>query len=131
MTIEKRVNLDNNIYYIVVEVKYKFDNIRTRLCLENYLDDYYDGGDFSILVEKIEKNYNKDKASCYDKEIGFMADILYIYDRVPFLTGIREVCVNSNSYISKEEIADYINMHNLKLESKIDFKLFDENTWKV
>lgn len=138
MKIEKRINLNNNIYYIVVDVEYKFDGIITRLCLKNYKDDYYDSGDFSCLIEKIEKSYSDDKVLEYDNKIGFMADILYIYDRIPFLAGIKEVYVSSGDniisstcYILREEIDNYIKEHNIKLESNSNFKLFNEETWKI
>ena len=131
MKIEKRISLNNNIYYVVVDVEYKFDGVITRLCLKNYKDDYFDSGDFSCLIEKIEKNYSNDKVLEYDNKIGFMADILYIYDRIPFLTGIKEVCINSTCYILKEEIDNYIKEHNIKLESNNYFKLFNEETWKI
>lgn len=131
MKIEKRISLNNNIYYVVIDVEYKFDGVITRLCLKNYKDDYFDSGDFSCLIEKIEKNYSNDKVLEYDNKIGFMADILYIYDRIPFLTGIKEVYINSTCYILKEEIDNYIKAHNIKLESNNYFKLFNEETWKI
>lgn len=137
MKIEKRINLKNNIFYVAVDVEYKFDGNKTRLCLKNYKDDYYDSGDLTALIEKMEKNYNNDKALKYDSQIGFMADVLYIYDRIPFLTGIKEVCINSKDniinstcYISKEEIDNYMKEHNIKIEHT-NFKLFNEETWEI
>ena len=138
MKIEKRIKLNNNTYYIVVDVEYKFDGKITRLCLKNYKDDYYDSGDLTTLIEKIEKNYSVIKLLEYDTGINFMDDVIYIYDRVPFLTGIKEVYINSkynipNSicYISKEEIDNYIKEHNLNLEPNNNFKLFNEETWRL
>jgi hypothetical protein len=67
-----------------------------------------------------------------------MADILYIYDKIPFLTGIKEVYVsskdniiNSTCYISREEIFNYIKEHNIKLEFNNNFKLSNEETWEI
>lgn len=138
MKIEKRINLNNNIFYVVVDVEYKFDGNITRLCLKNYKDDYYDNGNLTALIEKIEKNYSNDKVLKYDNKIGFMADVLYIYDRIPFLTGIKDVyanskdnIINSTCYISKEEIDNYIKEHNIKMETNTEFKLFNEETWKI
>lgn len=138
MKIDKRISLNNNIYYVVVDVEYKFDGNITRLCLMNYKDDYYDSGDLTALIEKIEKSYSNDKALKYDSQIGFMADVLYIYDRIPFLTGIKDVYINSKDnimnsicYISKEEIDNYIKEHNIKIETNTEFKLFNEETWKI
>ena len=138
MKIDKRISLNNNIFYVVVDVEYKFDGNITRLCLKNYKDDYYDSGDLTALIEKIEKSYSNDKALKYDNKIGFMADVLYIYDRIPFLTGIKDVYINSKDnimnsicYISKEEIENYIEEHNIKIETNTEFKLFNEETWKI
>ena len=139
MTIEKRIKLKNNIYYIVIEVEYKINrhNI-TELCLKNYNDDYYDGGDFSILIDRIEKSYEYEKASEYDSEIGLMGDVLYLYDRIPFLSGIKDVYINKDDnlpysvgYISKNEIDKYIESHNVTMNNNTNFKLFDERTWKI
>ena len=57
MTIEKRIKLKNNIYYVVIDVKYKINEYNnTQLCINNSKDEYYDGGDFSRLIKKIENN---------------------------------------------------------------------------
>lgn len=137
MVIEKRIKLRNIIYYIVVNVEYKTkeDNI-VALCIKDYKDSYYDGGDFSILIEEIEKAYDYEKAIEYD--VGLMADVLYIYDRVPFLSGIRDVWISDKDtipyeigYISKEEIEKYIKDNNIKMNANNKFKLYDGRTWKI
>ena len=55
MTISKRVKIGHNDYYIIVELEYmkKEENFPI-LCLKNYKDKYWDGGDCSILIEEIE-----------------------------------------------------------------------------
>lgn len=139
MTIEKKIKLKNNIYYLVVEVEYQKDrNNLTKLRLKNFADAYYDGGDFSLLIEKIENNYEYEKALAYDKEIGLMADALYLYDKIPFLTGIKDVYIASDDklpysvgYISKDEMDMYIKSHNVKMSDNSHFKLYDETTWRV
>jgi hypothetical protein len=106
--------------------------------MKNYNDDYFDGGDLSKLIEKIEVNYSREKAQEYDENIGFMADVMYIYDRIPFLSGIRDVYISkkenlptSIGYISKNEIEKYIKENNVNMQSKDNFKLSDESTWIV
>lgn len=139
MTIEKKINLKNNIYYITVEVEYKKNeqNI-TKLCLKNYKDKYFDGGDLSILIEKISKNYDYEKSDKYDDEIRFMGDVIYIYDRIPFLSGIKDAYIGKNdnlpssiAHISKEEIDKYIEEHNIIMTEKPNFKLYDEESWFI
>ena len=139
MKIEKRINLNSNIYYVMVDVEYKTNEHGfTKLCLKNYKDDYYDEGDLSILIEKIEKNYRYEIAKKYEENIAFMADILYIYDRIPFLSGIKEIYINKNdsmpnsiSYISKEEIEKYINENKIEIKKQDKFRLCVEETWNI
>lgn len=40
MYIEKRIKLNNNFYYIIVDVEYKKDNGILSLRIKNYKDDY-------------------------------------------------------------------------------------------
>lgn len=138
MLIEKRIKLNNNYYYIQAEVEYKRKDSIMQLCLKNFKNDYYDGGNFSILIEEIEKNYTPEKALKYDKDIGLMADALFIYHRAPFLSGIRDVYFSeddkipySHGYISKEEIEKYIADNKVEFPRNNDFKLTDMRTWKL
>lgn len=128
MKILKRVNIGHNNYYIIVDLEYikKEENFPI-LCLKNYKDKYWDGGDCSILIEEIEKNYTFEKAKQYDKHIGFMADVLYIYDRIPFIDGIKD----NEGYISKKEIDNYIKEFNIQMNLNPNFKLWDDRTWKL
>ena len=101
MEIKKKINLDNNTYYISVEVEYEkhiegFPTLR----IKNYKNKYWDSGDCSLLIEKIEKAYKKEQANLYDKSISFMADILYIYDRIPFISKITEVSKTEETIIT-------------------------------
>ena len=139
MIVEKRLKLRDTIYYVLVEVEYRKNEYGTvKLCMKNYKDSYYDGGDFSILCKEIEKGYTEEKALKYDNWTWYMTDVLYIYDRVPFLSGIKEVYIGSDSilqastmYISKEEIDKYIKENNIKMNSNADFQLMDQRTWKI
>ena len=139
MQILKRININNNVYYIIVEVEYKQSKMEFPiLCLKNYKDEYWDGGDCTILIKEVEKNYTQDKAKQYDKNISFMADVLYIYDRIPFISGIKDIYISKNDnlpysegYISKEEIDNYIKQFNIKMNGNKNFKLSDARTWKL
>ena len=132
MRIERRIKLDQNIYFVVVDVSYKKnENGINALLLNDYKDDYFDSGDLSLLIEQIEKEYTREKSLQYDKEICYMADVLYIYDRIPFLSEIKEVYTGGSSSISKEEIDKYIKDNDIKMTDNTDFKLYDSRTWKV
>lgn len=104
-------------------MEYKNKDGNTSLCLKNYEDDYWDGGDFSILSEQIEKSYTSENAREYEKQIYFMADVLFIYDRIPFLSGIKNISyskdnkVISETYISKSEIDEYIEKFHVKMNN--------------
>lgn len=139
MYIEKRVKLRDINYYVRVELEYKRENNDLVLLrMKNYKDDYYDGGDFSLLLEEIEKNYTFEKAEKYDKNISYMADVIYLYERIPFLSGIRDEYISSKDnqpyaigYISKVEIEKYIKENNIKINSNEKFKLGDGGTWII
>ena len=139
MYIEKLIRLRSINYYIRVEVEYqkneKNNNI-PNLKLVKYKSNYYDGGDFSTLLEEIEKNYTFEKTKIYDENISYMADVIYLYDRIPFLRGIRDEYLLSQdnlpyslSYITKEEIEKYIKENNIKMHNNSNFKLSDSRTW--
>ncbi len=139
MYIEKLIRLRSINYYIRVEVEYQKNeknNGIPNLKIVNYKNDYYDGGDFSTLLEEIEKNYTFEKAKIYDENISYMADVIYLYDRIPFLSGIRDEYLLSQdnlpyslSYITKEEIEKYIKENNIKMHNNSNFKLSDSRTW--
>lgn len=138
MIIEKRVRLNNSIYYVLVDVEYRIDERSfTRLCLKE-LDECYDGSNFSLLIEKIEMDYDSSKPKMYDSDIRLMGDVLFIYDRIPFLSGIKDVYITDNDnlpysvgFISKSEIDKYIEEHNVEMKDQSNFKLGDERTWLI
>ena len=124
MTIEKRIKLQNNIYYVVIDVEYKMKNNILSLCLANTDEDDYDGGDVTRLIEKMEKDYTREKARKYQKVIGFLQDVFYIYDRIPFLSGIKDIYQKetetlpySQGYISKKELDNLIEQNNINMEN--------------
>lgn len=64
-----------------------------------------------------------------------MNDIIYIYENIPFISGIGDIYyydnkeISSYSYITKEEIDEYINNFNIKINYNSKFKLSDSRTW--
>lgn len=64
-----------------------------------------------------------------------MNDIIYIYESIPFISGIGDIYYSDNkeistySYITKEEIDEYINNFNIKINYNYKFKLSDSRTW--
>ena len=138
MIISKKIKLNDNIYYVIIDLYYKKKDNITMLCLKDFQDEYYDDGDFTKLISIVEDNYSYEQSKSYDKYISFMGDVLYVYDRIPFLKGIKEIYNNntdnttySTSYISKEEIENYIIDNNIKMNLNSNFKLYDEKTWKI
>ena len=135
MQLEKKITLNNNIYYIIVDLEYKKNKLMLpKLYIKNNISEYWDDGNCSLLIKNVEKEYTYDRAKEYDKNIAFMADVIYIYNKIPFISGIKNIS-NSNinptslTYISKEEIEKYIKEFNIKTDRNIELKLNDMNTW--
>lgn len=82
---------------------------------------FFDGGYVSELLALIEKNYHEIK---FNKNIGFMNTVIYIYRCVSVLSAIEEVTSADTCFISRKEINEFINRFN------VDFKLSDHSTWK-
>lgn len=136
MVIKSRVKLGTTEYYVSCDCVYKKKNGHIYLCLRNYANDYYDGGDLHTLLEEMGKEYDAGNAKQYDSTTGFLNDALYIYDNVPFICGITSVFfiensgkISSSSYISKEELDDYIKENNIVMSDHSNFKLWDGRTW--
>lgn len=108
MVIEKRIKLGNSVFLLGVEIRYR------KQSLVKKDGTYFDMGDFSTLILDVEKNYQG--SLDYDKNIGYMNDIIYLYDRFPFVNYIKDITYDKTSgevvqigCISREEIVDYIN----------------------
>jgi len=137
MLIEKRIKLKTNYYYVVTDVEYKMDKHGyTMLFFKD--GKIYDGGCFSKLVERCAKSYSYKKAREYDGDIGFIADVLYLYDRIPFLTGVKDVYIGNDDnipysvgFIPVEEIDKYIKDHKIKMNKNPRFDLNNEETWII
>ena len=136
MIINSRVKLGTINYYVSCNCVYKKKNGHTYLCLKDYHDDYYDGGDLRCLLKELEKEYNSSNRKKYDATVGFLDDALYLYDNIPFISGVGDMYFLSKdntlcsiSYFSKEELDQYIKENNIKMSDQSNFKLYDGRTW--
>ena len=136
MLINRRIKLGDRNFYISCECEYNKKDGYIALELKNYKDKYYDDGDLSILIEKIENNYDDSTYKKYDTEKWLVSDCLYIYDNIPFISGVGDYKVSpvdgnivSTTYISKEELDEFIKNNNIEMNDKNKFKLVDERTW--
>lgn len=91
-------------------------------------------GDFFNQLIKIKENYNNEIAASYGTNIGFLNDALYLYDHIPFLSGIRGVYQNviylfRPIIFPKSELDKIIKSCNVKMHDIKNFKLFNERTW--
>lgn len=117
MTIERKIKINNRDYFLGIELKYNANNM-----LRKFNDGYFDMGDLSIMIEEVQSNYLKEsKTVIYDKSNSYMNDIIYLYDRFPFISYVREILYNDEgkisfiSIINKDEIASYIKTNNIQL----------------
>lgn len=114
MVIEKRIKIKDVNYLLGIEVKYDKNGI-----LVKKDNTYFDIGDFNKVISYVESNYDSD--CIYDKKVYYMNDIIYLYDRFPFIDYIKDITYDSNNQIiqigtiSKEEIIDYIKTNNIKI----------------
>ena len=136
MITKRRIKLLDYNYFICCECEYNPKDNDIYLELKNYKDKYYDDGDLTLLIEKIEKNYNKFTYKKYDDRRCFLSDCLYIYDNIPFISSVGYYTlspvdggITSTSYIAREELDDYIKNNNIKMNDKNKFKLWDGRTW--
>ena len=117
MTYEKRIRINDRNYYLGIELKYNNNKF-----LVKKDGSYFDSGDLGVLVESLEKSYKKDsKEYIYDKEVGYMNDVIYLYDRFPFISYINYITfddkgnITTVSKISKKEIVCYIKKYKIKI----------------
>ena len=74
------------------------------------------------VIEEIELNYKKESTEIiYDKLNSYMNDIIYLYDRFPFISYIKNISYNDEGKITcvgtidKEEIISYVQTNNIQL----------------
>lgn len=117
MVIERRIRINDRNYYLGINLKYGKGKLLSKLNGK-----YFDMGDLSIMIETFEKNYKKDfKEYIYDKEISYMNDIIYLYDRFPFISYVKDIIYSEDGSIScigsidKDEIINYIKDNNIEI----------------
>ena len=117
MTFERKIRINNRDYFLGVELKYIKDKV-----LIQTNGNHFDMGDLSIMIQDVESNYkNESKEIIYDKDIPYMNDIIYLYDRFPFVSYIKDILYNDDGKITylgcinKEEIVEYIRVNKIKI----------------
>ena len=60
----------------------------------------------------------------------YLIDIIYIYECIPFISGVGDDSVNSSSYMDVSELKEYINSNCIYLKDNSKSKLSDARTWK-
>ncbi|MBR5662744.1 MAG: hypothetical protein IKX00_03705 [Bacilli bacterium] len=124
MTFERRIRIDDRYnYFLGFDLKYTKQKF-----LERTDGGYFDLGDLSIMIEEVEKNFSKEsKKIIYDKGNFYMNNVIYLYDRFPFIAYIRDILYNDEGkiiaigYITKKEIVKYIK------NNKIEINRWDKN----
>lgn len=117
MTFERKIKINNRDYFLGVELKY----IKDKVLIQSN-GNHFDMGDLSIMIQDVESNYkNESKEIIYDKDIPYMNDIIYLYDRFPFVSYIKDILYNDDGKITylgcinKEEIVEYIRVNKIKI----------------
>lgn len=117
MTIERKIKINNRDYFLGVELKYIKDKILIQTNGNNF-----DMGDLSIMIQDVESRYEKEsKETIYDKDVSYMNDIIYLYDRFPFVSYIKDILYNDDGKITflgcinKDEIIDYIKANKIEI----------------
>lgn len=73
MIIKNEIKLGTIQYFIKVECIYKKKDNSYGLYLKNYSNDYFDGGDLSLLIEELETKYDYKKVEeQYKSNISFI-----------------------------------------------------------
>ena len=118
MTFERKIRINNRDFFLGIELKYIKDKNLIQANGNNF-----DMGDLSIMIQDVESNYQKEsKEIIYDKEIPYMNDVIYLYDRFPFVSYIKDILYNDDGKITylgcikKDEIVDYIEANKIKID---------------
>jgi len=115
MIIERRIKINDSNYLLGVKLKY---NNKGHLVRDD--GSYFDLGDFNLMIEYVEKHYQK--GLIYDKSTIYMNDIIYLYDRFPYVSYIKDITYSKQDnsiyqigHIDKQEILDYIKIKNIEI----------------
>ena len=123
MLIESRLRINDRNYFLGIELKYNKNG-----ALIKSDNSYFDMGDLGIMIDFFENELKKEVIKdVYDNRIAYMNDVIYLYDRFPFLKYIKDVSYDKEGkitqigYIDRDEIIDYIN------SNKIELNKWDKN----
>ena len=123
MLIERRLRINDKNYFLGIELKYNKNG-----ALIKSDNSYFDMGDLSIMIDFFETELKKEGIKAvYDNRIAYMNDVIYLYDRFPFLKHIKDVSYDREGeitrigYIDRDEIIDYI------ISNKIELNKWDKN----
>ena len=115
MTVERKVHIHDRDFYLGVELKYGKNKF-----LYKTNSTGFDMGDLGVMIDYVENTYEKEsKEMIYDSDVSYMNDIIYLYERFPFISYIKDITYNNEGHIalvgciSKEEIDDYIKTNNI------------------
>lgn len=96
---------DQDVFTVNFNLEY---NEHGFLSIKNEKDDYFDVGDFGILLDEVFEDFTKDKLRKYDNGVYILSMCKYIVDRVPTLYSINyESKGMVDTYLKQEIIDDY------------------------
>ena len=117
MLIESRLRVNDRNYFLGIELKYNKNG-----ALIKSDNSYFDMGDLGVMIDFFETELKKEGIKdVYDNRIAYMNDVIYLYDRFPFLKYIKDVSYDKEGkitqigYIDRDEIIDYINLNRIEL----------------
>ena len=117
MLIESRLRINYRNYFLGIELKYNKNG-----ALIKSDNSYFDMGDLGVMIDFFETELKKEGIKdVYDNRIAYMNDVIYLYDRFPFLKYIKDVSYDKEGkitqigYIDRDEIIDYINSNRIEL----------------
>ena len=117
MLIESRLRINARNYFLGIELKYNKNG-----ALIKSDNSYFDMGDLGVMIDFFETELKKEGIKdVYDNRIAYMNDVIYLYDRFPFLKYIKDVSYDKEGkitqigYIDRDEIIDYINSNRIEL----------------
>ena len=123
MLIERRLRINDRNYFLGIELKYNKNG-----ALIKSDNSCFDMGDLGVMIDFFETELKKEGIKdVYDNRIAYMNDVIYLYDRFPFLKYIKDVSYDKEGkiteigYIDRDEIIDYIN------SNKIELNKWDKN----
>lgn len=96
---------ENDVFTVNFDLEYKTNGF---LRIKNVENNYFDVGDFGILLDEVFEKLNKDLLKKYDNGVYILSMCKYIVDNVPNLYSINyESSGIIDIYLKQEIIDDY------------------------